>query len=281
MSGSTSRFGCLGCSWLGAMVLGTVVLSATLVWISPQWLQPLLFWREPVLPPEVILIPAELMGDDFDADPVVNPETEAVLWEAFSVTGDSTESGGLELTTIGDSKWHFPPGSISGNRPVTVTPVVRVPPAMVQDGAVPIGPLFHLEVDGEEHWTFDRPIEVTIPFDPGLFGKTAEQAKATLAVWEGDHWQPLPTVHDTARGVLTAQSPHASIIGSIWAISKATAIGWAIDHLRARPGNLEADQEQVRCDVLDQELQHQLSQRRQGRRPPDRRRLPQAHLAPR
>ena len=57
MSTSTSRFGCLGCSWLGAMVLGTVVLSGALILIAPQWLEPLLFWKEPIPEPEVILIP--------------------------------------------------------------------------------------------------------------------------------------------------------------------------------------------------------------------------------
>jgi len=228
MSGSTSRFGCLGCSWLGAMVLGTAVLSGTLVWIAPQWLQPLLFWQEPPLPPEVILIPAELMGDEFDPEPAVNPEAEVELWDAFAVTGDYTENGGLELTTIGGSKWRFPPGAISGDRPVTVTPVGRIPPTMVLDGAVPVGQVFHLEVDGEEHWTFDRPIEMTIPFDGGLLGAAAKDVEPTIAVWEGDHWQALPTGHDRTRGVLTSRAPHASIIGTIWAVSKGVGLGWAI-----------------------------------------------------
>ncbi len=248
MSGSTSRFGCLGCSWVAAMVFGSVVLSATLIWIAPQWLQPILFWNEPPQPPEAILISEELLTDDGETEPAANPETEVEKWQRFAVAAEYREAEGIELTTLGGSTFHLPPGAISGDRPVTITPVTRVPGAMVQDGAIPVGPVFHLQIGGEEHWSFDRPIEVSVPFDPAVTGRSFEQARPTLAVWETDRWRPLPTAYDAGRATLRADVPHASIVGLLWGVGKGVAIGWAI--VTTEPAQAIWQQLKSKCDAV-------------------------------
>ncbi|MCD4751230.1 MAG: hypothetical protein K8R59_17810, partial [Thermoanaerobaculales bacterium] len=227
---STSRFGCLGCSWLGAMLLGTVVMVGALIWIEPQWMQRIVFWHEPVLPPEVILIPS--FDSDFDdTSEMKRPEAEIGVWSEFAMQGAYDPSSGLTLTTIEGSKVVFPPGSISDSRPVVVTPVVHLPIEMTEDDKLPIGPMLDIAVDGQEHCSFERPIEVTIPFNRSLLPTGFPDGQPAIAVWEEDHWNVLPTRYDTERRVLTAEAPHASVIGAIWVVTKiagGVAAGWAI-----------------------------------------------------
>ncbi|MCP4895933.1 MAG: hypothetical protein GY906_03075 [bacterium] len=227
----TSRFGCLGCSWMGAMLLGTVVMVSALVWIEPQWMQRAIFWREPELPPEVILIPS--FGSDIGSDTEL-PETKVELWSEFASQGAYVPSSGLTLKTIEGSEVVFPAGAISDSRPVVITPVVRLPIKMTEGNVLPIGPILDVAVDSQEHWTFERPIEVTIPFKHALLPKGFPEGRPAIAVWEEDHWKTLPTRHDIERGVLTAEAPHGSVIGAVWLLTKVVnvtagvAAGWAI-----------------------------------------------------
>lgn len=225
----TSRFGCLGCAWLGAMLLGTAVMVGALVWIEPQWLQPALIWREPPLPPETVMIPVDRLSGEAP-EPTPDAEDTIELWEELAVVGTYDPAAGLTLRTIDGSEVVLPPGSVDGARPVTLTPVARVPIEMTDGGAIPVGPVLDLTVDGEAHWSFGRPLRVSLPFKRSLLPDGFPDGEPTVAVWEEDRWATLPTNHDLAAGVVTAEVPHASVIAVVYSIGKislAVAAGWS------------------------------------------------------
>lgn len=228
MSRAGGSSGCLGCVWAVAMLFGTGVLVGGLVWTEPQWLQRIVSWRAPSLPPETILVPSPV-GDA--PGEVWRPEPTVGLWPEMAAAGDYDPATGLTLTTLEGSEVVLPPGAIADRRSVVVTPVTRLPIAMCQGDQLPIGPILDVAVDGQEHWTFERHIEVAVPFRESLLPEGFPEGRPAIAVWEDGHWRELPTRHDLQAGVLRAQVPHASLLGAVWIGTKVVgwvAAGWAV-----------------------------------------------------
>lgn len=226
--GTTSPFGCLGCAWLSTMLAGSTVMVAALLWIDPGWLQPVLFWREPARPPEVIAVVAAALPAE--AGPEASPAATFELWPELAVEGSYEPATGLTLRTHEGSELEFPAGAIESSRRVVVTPVVRLPHEMAVGEALPVGPLFDVAVGGQEHWSFAHPIRVSLPFRSTLLPDGFPAGEPAVAVWEDDHWERLPTTHDRAAGVLTADVPHASVLGVVFVVGRVglgVAAGWA------------------------------------------------------
>lgn len=209
---SSSRFGCFGCFWLAALIAGTVVTAGLLYWIQPTWLQPVLFWQTPPFPEETVYLPGQLLSEPGPEIPAAL-ETRAELWTDLATSGAYDPATGLTLETLEGSRVVLPPGSIDGAHPVALAPVSTLPPEMTEGPVLPLGPVLSLRVAGKEHWTFDRPIQVSIPVPNELVPEDVPPNALTIAVWEDTGWQVLPTIVDPDSGTLSTEVPHASVIG--------------------------------------------------------------------
>jgi hypothetical protein len=221
----SSRFGCFGCFWLSALLAGTVVTSGLLYWMQPAWLQPVLFWQTPPFPQEVVFLPDHLLPDPEPEDPPTL-ESRAELWHGLAASGVYDPENGLTLETLEGSRVELPPHSIGAAHAVTVTPVASLPPEMSRGEVLPVGPALSLRVADEEHWTFERPIRVSIPYPEDHLPDDLTLRALTVAVWEDTAWRVLPTSIDASSRTLSAEVPHASVIG-IGLILKYVAAGTA------------------------------------------------------
>jgi hypothetical protein len=225
-SGTTSRFGCFGCFWLGALLAGTVTTAGILYWMQPAWLQPVLFWQTPPFPEEVVFLPEQLLPAP-QPEAVPPLESLAELWTDLAASGIYDPATGLSLETLEGSQVVFPPGSVNDAHPITMTPVSSLPSEMSEDTVVPVGPALSLRVADQEHWTFDRPIQVSIPFPDDYLPTDLPPHDLAIAVWEDTAWRVLPTTVDPGTGTLSADVPHASVVATVL-ILKYLAAGTAM-----------------------------------------------------
>jgi hypothetical protein len=210
-----SRFGCLGCTWVLALILGTLIPAALLFWLSPRWMDRLMVWKGPVHADRIVLVPA---GDgDFEGLPKTRPKpTESpTLWHEKAVRAQYTLQNGATLTTVEGGVFSFPPGSIDRDVPVEVIPVIDLPDKAFPDNFVPVGGLHDLRIDGQDHWQFNRPVSISLPYLPKVVESIPGGAIPVVVAWTGNQWDQLPTRVDTERGLLTAETEHASLVGGI------------------------------------------------------------------
>ncbi|HYF01137.1 MAG TPA: hypothetical protein VEJ18_19595, partial [Planctomycetota bacterium] len=131
--------------------------------------------------------------------------TKPVLRRDARATADYRPADGAAVSDpVNGATVRLPAGALSAPARVTLTPCSAVPGSM----AIPFaGPVYDLDIDGREHTSFQRPIELAFPYVKGV----AKDDHVGILVWENDRWRPLPSRVDRVKGVVTATSPHASL----------------------------------------------------------------------
>jgi len=227
LSAATGRRSSLGCLGLLSAVLLLVFTAAEVgivSYLDPQWLDRVAFWRpapferEP-LPVEdeaerAALLAAFLQELQESQAPPAPQSTEPELFPFLQVTQSYDPARGARLQTPWDTTVEFPPGAIDSACDVTLTPVRALPGHMAVEVA---GPAVDLRVGEHEHYDFRRPVRMTLPFDPEV------DSDPRIAVWERDHWMPLPTVVDRRADTVSANVPHASLF-----VVKGLTVGVAV-----------------------------------------------------
>lgn len=86
---------------------------------------------------------------------------------------------------------------------------LKIPPgALKEDADVRLekrGAEWIATVNGQDHYAFNRPIEITLPYE-----KTAAGRRVRVAVWENDAWKPLPSRMNPDAQTVTAELTHFS-----------------------------------------------------------------------
>lgn len=206
-----------GCA-LGCLViflsLATFVLAGILLWRNPDWFDRLAFWRPRPYAHEVILVNDQAMRDAVareDSDllaraPRTQPEGVETLASA-AVSSIYDLARGTRLTTSDGAVLEFPPGSLDGRVEVKLTPVTGLPKA----NAGPIaGPVYELTIGGREHADFNVPVRASLPYRPELFDAGQQPA---VGVFENGSWRVLPSTVDAQNRIVSADLPHASLVG--------------------------------------------------------------------
>ncbi len=198
----------------------TVVLLVELVlvlWINPKWFDRMAFWRGPRYEPHITLVD--------------NPEAWARWAEEQSTTGERSEpqppgervdfdfgrvathyepASGAELAFSETASLKVPPGAIGIATEISMTPLLRVSDEMAAPFA---GPAVDLRIGDREHYTFQRPVTLTLPYE-GL----SDGDLPAIACWENGRWVAFPSRIDREKKTITAELPHASVAAPIAAI---------------------------------------------------------------
>ena len=211
---SARRGGCLAVFWTFLLLAHSLVVVGILLWLRPLWLERLAFWKGPILPPEVVVtafVPEDLPPEE----PPPSVESRVIRWAEAGVRVDYHEAEGAEITTIEGTRIQFPPGSIEGDQTIEVVPITHVPPEMSTADVLPVGPLHELRIGDRDHWRFARPVRFTahVGAEPVPAGLPAGQL--AVATWEEPGWRVLPSHLAPDQGTISAEVPHASIIGIV------------------------------------------------------------------
>jgi len=118
-----------------------------------------------------------------------------------------TPSRGAVLESPEGVRVQLPAGSLPSPASVSLTPVNELP---ARFGAPLAGPVYDLRVDDREHSTFATPLQVTLPY---LAELVPEGESPVVAVTEDGAWRALDTTVDAATGTVSAEIPHASLVG--------------------------------------------------------------------
>jgi fibronectin type 3 domain-containing protein len=131
--------------------------------------------------------------------PTPNSTTQKIGTAGGSVTSDDKN------ITV-----QVPEGALSSKTAITITPTPsnsNVPPGS-------IGAVFDLSPDGT---TFNKPITISIKYDPNLLPESITEDSLTLAYIStfvsGSTWTEIPTTIDKVNKLLIGQTMHFSIYG--------------------------------------------------------------------
>ncbi len=224
--------GCLGCFSILVMLGVTAAQVGVLFWLNPAWFDRAAFWRGPLLLAEESLAIDSRARSEFgrrEAEAAARKKKSdgVVLMPALAVEASYTPDQGARVDMPEGSRLDFPPGSVRGAQKLKITPVARTSREMKSGGAVMIGPLFDINVGGQEHYAFDRPARMTVPYDPALLPDPKTTQGLTIATWENGTWAPLPSTIDAVNHTVTAELRHASIDGLIIIAATLVAAGMA------------------------------------------------------
>ncbi|MCX6005212.1 MAG: hypothetical protein NT082_06025 [Chloroflexi bacterium] len=143
--------------------------------------------------------------------PVVNPEViKPYLFDnpSKTVTKKATKKDGLTIKEEGLTLV-VPPGAVKSDTQVVVKTFNQPPPSTVLSesdtrpkNAVMIGKVYDFGPDGTE---FDKPVQVTLPYDKSLIKSKDDANKIQLAYYNGENWVAVPSTVDTAKSTVSAQ----------------------------------------------------------------------------
>ncbi len=207
----TPSLGCFGIFCLFVQALSTVALLALLHWLQPAWLDRVSFWRGARLPADPVSWSggaAEAEGaDETAALAHLAPEPDELeTFEAGAVSAAYDPASGVSLAAPDGARLDFPPGSLREPNELRLAPVTWLPRSMAGPVA---GPVYELRIGENEHYAFDRPVPVRLPYREELF----READPVVGVFEEGGWRPLPTRVDRAGRTASAELPHASVLG--------------------------------------------------------------------
>lgn len=211
MKARTPSLGCFGIFCLFVQVLLTVAMGALLLWLQPAWFDRLAFWRGARLPAD----PVSWSGGAAEADvaaenaalahPAPEPD-ELKTSETGAVAAAYDPASGVSLAAPDGARLDFPPGSLREPNELRLSPVTWLPRSMAGPVA---GPVYELRIGENEHYAFDRPVPVRLPYREELF----RDADPIVGVFEEGGWRPLPTRVDRGARTASAELPHASVLG--------------------------------------------------------------------
>jgi hypothetical protein len=197
-----------------ALAGGTLVLSGILLWLSPKWMERFQIWKEPVLADRVVFLPADEEDTAELPEPLPRVSQGPVLWREKAVRTEYTTTGGATLTTVEGAVFSLPPGAVSREVEIEVVPVVNLPTKLIPESHIQVGPMHDLRIDGQDHWQFEQPISISLPYLTEMVQQAPEGATPVIATLVDDVWEILPSEVNAAGGVVTAQTDHASIIST-------------------------------------------------------------------
>ena len=215
------RTGSLGCLGLVSVILLTLFTAAEvggLVWLNPNWVDRIAFWRGPIYPKDPVFEPA--VAIERPKRVVMNGLMPDGLWvegrRAVEVEYDPTR--GATLTTKEGAQIELPPGCIREAATVQVAPVMAVTPAFLNKNMAVAGPCYKIYVGGQPHYKFAKPIRVTVPYQKELLGAGGSTEGLALFVSESGPWERCPSVVNERTQTVTAQVTHCSglLCGVYW-----------------------------------------------------------------
>lgn len=223
----SGSLGCLGCFSVFVMLGMTAASLGALLWLNPTWFDRAAFWRGPRLKPEASLRVDPAAKAEFErrqgAAAAKQRKAEAmVLLPKLAVETNYAPDRGAKLEMPEGSTLDFPPGSVRGAEKIRVTPVARTSAEMKTPELLTFGQLFDVNIGGRDHYTFDRPVKLTIPYDPKLL-PDPQAGRPAIGTWEDGKWVALPTRDDPVNHTLTAELRHASVEGIIVIVTLLTA----------------------------------------------------------
>jgi hypothetical protein len=103
--------------------------------------------------------------------------------------------------TIGsDARLDIPPGALKEDAAIGITREDRSEPAIH-------GPVWNITVNGREHYAFNAPVQIHLPYDPSKVSK-----RVRVVVWENGRWTPaLRSTPDPDRKIVTGELDHFSL----------------------------------------------------------------------
>ncbi len=228
--------GCLVC-FLAAV---TIIQIALVFWLNPSWFDRMAFWRPKPYPHEVITVidPAVrqvIAREDSAVMASFRPhEPDAAGTLSMAVVSAQYEpSSGVRISGYDKTVVDIPPGAIAEPTRITLTPVTSLPSTY----AGPIaGPAYELRIGDSEHYRFARPLHITLPYPADVF---AAGESPSIGVFEDSRWVTLPSTVGSANHIVSADVPHASIMGVlnpalppvVWVpalvVAGAAGVGWA------------------------------------------------------
>jgi hypothetical protein len=141
-------------------------------------------------------------------------ELASELSESFTVAS----GGPTQIRSRNGVHVDMPSGAAPPGTTITISPVARLTPQM---GAPFAGPIYDIRVGNRDHFQFNQPVTVSVPFVPRLAG----DEPVRLATFQNGRWVEVPCTVDRQRGVVTAQVNHASVWTTLRGAAGAAA-GW-------------------------------------------------------
>lgn len=228
MTQPAPRFGCLGFFWICGLLFFSIASVASLFWLNPVWFDRMAFWRGKIYPTGQVILPASESDAASLAQINSNAQPPPIkLWDEMAVQTSYSPQTGATVKTMEGATLEFGPNSIREAQTIRVVPVVHIPESMIQDRVIPLGPLHDIQIGSEEHYTFDRPVPMTIPFNPDRLPKDLGVQQIAIGTWEDGNWRVLPSRVDELNHTVTADLPHASVEGLV-VITAVAAGGTAI-----------------------------------------------------
>ncbi|HLY08815.1 MAG TPA: hypothetical protein VKW04_05830, partial [Planctomycetota bacterium] len=141
-----------------------------------------------------VIVLALLLGCGPKSPPPVSPSTDGSASRAIQAAagGVAGDAAGAQIT--------LPPGALP--KDATIRLLKKAPDAHASPGVQVIGPVWSFQVDGADHFTFSKPVTISVPFDPAL---KKPGATVGLSVWSGERWDRVPGARlDAASGRIAA-----------------------------------------------------------------------------
>ncbi len=211
-----NSIGCLGVLAVLILTPLTVGLLTALLWMNPAWLEPIVWWRAPLVKDLAVTVdmPAgeaelrKLLDLPDTPDEAAMPYRDGPEWVRLETAGlsapyDPATGGGIEGAD--GLALRVPAGALENPGTLTMTPVVKVLP---ESGIRLIGPTYDIRMGERAHLVFKTPATLSLPV---LLDTLPEEVG--LLVWENGGWVEVESVVNPEDQVITAQIDHASIWG--------------------------------------------------------------------
>lgn len=238
----TNSLGCLGVLSIFCLMTFTA-LEVGLAWkLDARWFDRVAYWRAPLVGGADgggAMVSAEDAGPKWEqfkqelaaeaqrpaAKPRIEPKVTEPKPAAFRLTAAVDPQSGGEIATDGGVRVQVPPGAVDRATQLSVTPIEALPDSMAGSFA---GPVVDVRVGDAEHYQYQRPVALTLPFDKNTPGDVA------LATWENGRWQRVTSTVDREAGTVSAMVMHTSFWsvmgdGAKWAFKTfviSTPVGW-------------------------------------------------------
>lgn len=144
------------------------------------------------------------------------------------VTNIATPEDGA-IVVNGNLRLSVPPGAVSAQAPVTIKRCTQTPAAMTSAKAdakqvIIMSDLYDV---GPDNIQFNKPVQVTIPYDETLLPAGSNESQIGPIFFDGQNWVPLERDIDTVNNLVSFQTK--SFPGS-WLLLGATAgsVGWPV-----------------------------------------------------
>ncbi|HZE99294.1 MAG TPA: hypothetical protein VE981_19980 [Planctomycetota bacterium] len=100
----------------------------------------------------------------------------------------------------------IPPGALPKDAAIALTS--SPPESHPGPGVRVIGPVWNFKVDGAEHFSFLKPVQIALPYDAAVLDPARSPG---LSVWSGTQWDKVPGSRvDAAKGKIVAEVDHFS-----------------------------------------------------------------------